>query len=100
MPRLGVHGRSWRRPYLDNAIFDAHCDDPEFGYRVLADEVRQGDHPEVSDRVVWRVCRDNRDRRLTTRVTSTSGSPIRAFLSWRAPGKLAVVLRMLMRCTE
>ena len=45
--------------YLANAIFDAHCDDPEFGYRFLADEVRSGDHPQVSDRVVWRLCRDN-----------------------------------------
>lgn len=43
--------------YLANAIFDAHRDDPEFGYRFLADEVRQGDH-DVSDRVVWRICRD------------------------------------------
>lgn len=41
-----------------NAVFDAHRDDPEFGYRFLADEVRQGDH-DVSDRVVWRICRDN-----------------------------------------
>lgn len=45
--------------YLANAIFDAHRDDPEFGYRFLADEVRN-DHPEVSDRVVWRICRDHR----------------------------------------
>ena len=44
--------------WLANAIFDAHRDDPEFGYRFLADEVRQGDHV-VSDRVVWRICRDN-----------------------------------------
>jgi len=44
--------------WLANAIFDAHRDDPEFGYRFLADEVRQGDHA-VSDRVVWRICRDN-----------------------------------------
>jgi putative transposase len=47
--------------YLANAVFDAHRDDPEFGYRFLADEVRQvGEHAEVSDRVVWRICRDNR----------------------------------------
>ncbi len=47
--------------YLANAIFDAHRDDPEFGYRFLADEVRHHDeHAEVSDRVVWRICRDNR----------------------------------------
>ncbi len=42
--------------WLANAIFDAHRDDPEFGYRFLADEVRQADH-QVSDRVVWRICR-------------------------------------------
>ncbi len=45
--------------YLANEIFGAHRDDPEFGYRFLADEVRLGDHPDVSDRVVWRICRDN-----------------------------------------
>ena len=46
--------------YLANAIFDAHLDDPEFGYRFGADEVRQLDgHAEVSDRVVWRICRDH-----------------------------------------
>ncbi len=44
--------------YLANAIHDAHCDDPEFGYRFLADEVRLADH-DVSDRVVWRICRDH-----------------------------------------
>jgi transposase InsO family protein len=45
--------------YVANAIFDAHRDDPEFGYRFLADEVRAAGF-EVSDRVVWRICRDNR----------------------------------------
>jgi len=44
--------------HLANAIFDAHRDDPEFGYRFLADEVRQVAH-DVSDRVVWRICRDH-----------------------------------------
>jgi putative transposase len=37
--------------WLTNAIFDAHRDDPEFGYRFLADEVRAAGF-EVSDRVV------------------------------------------------
>lgn len=46
--------------WLTNAIFDAHRDDPEFGYRFLADEVRLSYHPDVSDRVVWRICRDHR----------------------------------------
>ena len=44
--------------YLANAIHTAHGDDPEFGYRFLADEVR-GEGHDVSDRVVWRICRDN-----------------------------------------
>ncbi len=44
----------------EGAVFGAHRDDPEFGYRFLADEVRQLDaHAEVSDRVVWRICRDH-----------------------------------------
>ncbi len=44
--------------YLANAIHDAHRDDPEFGYRFLADEVRLAGH-DVCDRTVWRICRDN-----------------------------------------
>ncbi len=44
--------------YLANAIHTAHGDDPEFGYRFLADETRDAGHV-VSDRVVWRICRDN-----------------------------------------
>jgi transposase InsO family protein len=52
--------RQLAEAYLANAIHDAHLDDPEFGYRFLADEVRQVlDHAGVSDRVVWRICRDN-----------------------------------------
>ena len=27
--------------YRANALFDAPCDDPEFGYRFLADEARR-----------------------------------------------------------
>ncbi len=44
--------------WLANAIFDAHVDDAEFGYRFLADEVRTAGW-DVSDRTVWRICRDN-----------------------------------------
>ena len=44
--------------YLANAVFDAHADDPEFGYRFLADEVRAAGF-EVADRTVWKICRDN-----------------------------------------
>ncbi|MFC4961164.1 IS3 family transposase [Streptomyces mauvecolor] len=41
-----------------NALFDAHREDPEFGYRFLADEAR-GTGVEMADRTAWRICRDN-----------------------------------------
>lgn len=44
--------------WLANAIFDAHCDDPEFGYRFLVDEVRDLGW-ETSERTVWRICSQN-----------------------------------------
>ena len=45
--------------YLANALFDAHLDDPEFGYRFLADEVRAAGHAGVGDRTVWRIASAN-----------------------------------------
>ncbi|MET7485944.1 IS3 family transposase [Streptomyces sp. NPDC005538] len=42
-----------------NALFDAHRDDPAFGYRFLADEAR-GAGARMADRTAWRICRDNR----------------------------------------
>jgi transposase InsO family protein len=42
-----------------NALFDAHREDPEFGYRFLADEARSVGSG-MSDRTAWRICRDNR----------------------------------------
>lgn len=44
--------------YVADAVFDAHRDDPEFGYRFLADEVRASGF-DVGDRMVWRISRDN-----------------------------------------
>jgi putative transposase len=44
--------------YLANALFDAHTCDPEFGYRYLADEVRNAGHLGC-DRRMWRICSDN-----------------------------------------
>jgi transposase InsO family protein len=44
--------------YLANAIFDAHRDDPEFGYRFLADEIHAVGH-QAAERTVWRICSDN-----------------------------------------
>lgn len=41
-----------------NALFDAHADDPEFGYRFLADEAREAGQP-MAERTAWRICADN-----------------------------------------
>lgn len=48
----------WAEAHLANAVFDAHRDDPEFGYRFLVDEVRDRGF-DVAERTVWRICRDN-----------------------------------------
>ena len=53
-----ITDRQLDEAWMANAIFDAHRDDPEFGYRFLADEARIAGHT-VSDRVVWRICRDH-----------------------------------------
>lgn len=45
--------------YRANALFDAHRDDPEFGYRFPADEAH-GAGARTADRTAWRICRDNR----------------------------------------
>jgi putative transposase len=50
-----------RQPYyrwLAKSISRAELDDPEFGYRFLADEVRADGH-QVADRTVWKVCSSN-----------------------------------------
>lgn len=41
-----------------HALFSAHRDDPEFGYRFLADEARDTG-ADMADRTAWRICRDN-----------------------------------------
>lgn len=44
--------------YRANALFDAHRDDPEFGYRFLADEARAAGEP-MAYRTAWRICSDH-----------------------------------------
>ena len=48
----------WDEAKLMNAVFDAHRDDPEFGYRFLADEVRDAGFT-VCERTVWKICSAN-----------------------------------------
>jgi putative transposase len=44
--------------YRANALFDAHSDDPEFGYRFLADEARDAGEA-MSQRTAWKICSEN-----------------------------------------
>src|SRR6476660_455573 len=39
--------------YRANALFDAHRDDPEFGYRFLVEEARDAGQP-MAERTAWR----------------------------------------------
>jgi putative transposase len=44
--------------YLANAVFDAHREDPEFGYRLLFDEVSAAGF-DTTERTVWKICSAN-----------------------------------------
>jgi transposase InsO family protein len=53
--RNPVSWRDWENAHLTNAALDAHRDDPAFGYRFIADELRDAGHC-ISERRVWRIC--------------------------------------------
>jgi putative transposase len=53
-----VTGAELAAAYRANALFDAHRDDPEFGYRFLAGEAETAGE-RMSERTAWRICRDN-----------------------------------------
>jgi transposase InsO family protein len=48
----------WVAAHRANALFDARRDDPEFGYRFLADQARDEGQP-MADRTAWRICSAN-----------------------------------------
>ncbi|WP_188702204.1 IS3 family transposase, partial [Microbacterium nanhaiense] len=53
-----VTSRELEEAYRANALFDAHRDDPEFGYRLLTDEARE-EGQAISDRTAWRIASSN-----------------------------------------
>ena len=55
--RSPVPERDLTQAYRANALHDAHLEDPEFGYRFLADEAKTFGAP-MCDRTAWRICRD------------------------------------------
>jgi len=44
--------------YRANALFNAHHDDPEFGYRLLLDEAHEAGES-MSARTAWQICSSN-----------------------------------------
>jgi transposase InsO family protein len=67
-----VSEREWTDARLTNAIVDVHDDDPEFGYRLIADELQRAGHV-VGEGRVWRLCRDQKAWSTTTRKGRRSG---------------------------
>ena len=67
-----VSDRDWADAHTTNAIIDVHADDPEFGYRFIADELDRAGQP-MNERRVWRLCRDQRVWSTTTRKGRRSG---------------------------
>ncbi|WP_157508915.1 IS3 family transposase [Luteipulveratus halotolerans] len=53
-----VTGRELQAAYRANALFDAHRDDPEFGYRYLLVEAA-GAGEVMTPRTAWRICSAN-----------------------------------------
>jgi transposase InsO family protein len=61
-----VSDRDWSDAHTTNVIVDVHADDPEFGYRFIADELEQAGHRSC-ERRVWRLCRAQRIWSTTTK---------------------------------
>lgn len=52
-----ISQRDWDDAHLINAALDIHAADPEFGYRLIADELNFNKGLSVSQNRVWRLCR-------------------------------------------
>lgn len=50
-----VTGADLVAAYRANALFDAHRDDPEFGYRFMLDEAREAGES-MAERTAWKIC--------------------------------------------
>jgi len=69
-----ISARDYHDAYLTNAALDLHADDPEFGYRFLADELRQQGE-QVSDNRIWRLCSQQRIFSAHSRKRGGKGKP-------------------------
>jgi putative transposase len=91
-----VTDAEWHEAHLANAVFDAHRDDPEFGYRFLTDEVRDAGFV-ACERTVWKRCRENgwwsvfgkpRARKTTKPGTPSHDDLVRRDFTADAPNQL------------
>ena len=57
-----VSGRQAQDEEIIAKIRQIHADDPEFGYRFIADELH-GQGVKISERRVWRLCSKKYSRR-------------------------------------
>jgi transposase InsO family protein len=62
-----VTDRDWADAHTINALVDAHRDDPEFGYRFLADELAASGQVSGGERRVWRLCSQQKLWSTTTK---------------------------------
>ncbi len=53
-----ITAAEYLQAYRANALFDAHKDDPEFGYRYLVEEARDAGQT-MAERTAWRLCSEN-----------------------------------------
>ena len=68
--RNPVPQRDWDDAHLTNAAWDAHQDDPAFGYRFIADELNHAGLQAGENRL-WRLCSE---QRLVPRVREETRS--------------------------
>lgn len=71
-------GRDWDDAVLVNAIVDIHVDDPEFGYRFIADELHRKGW-DVSENRVQRLCQQHRIWSVHTKkrgLSRKAGPPV------------------------
>lgn len=66
-----VSDRDWADAHTTNAIVDVHADDPEFGYRFIADEL-DADGQRSCERRIWRLCHQQQVWSTTTRKGRTA----------------------------
>lgn len=58
--------RDWADAHTTNVIVDVHADDPEFGYRFIADELEAAGQ-RTCERRVWRLCSQQQVWSTTTK---------------------------------